>query len=366
MTTMALKAVSRLVGDELHLDDVTLTMESGQLYVLLGQTTAGKTSLLRVMAGLDRPSEGRVVIDGVDVTQQSVRQRNVAMVYQQFVNYPSFTVYDNIASPLKLRGFRWPEIDRRVKETAELLHIEGLLQRLPAELSGGQQQRLAIARALVKEADLLLLDEPLVNLDYKLREELRSELRALFAKRDAIVVYATTEPTEALIMGGNVVVMAEGRALQAGPTLQVYHRPGSVRVATTFSDPAMNMVDVSVRNGQALTKTGFSLPLRGTLTRLPQGRYRLGVRANHLWLERRTDSAIELRGEVDLAEISGSETFVHVRHNNLDWVVQEEGVHPFERGTEITFYLDPEKLYVFGDTGALELAPATTILDDAA
>jgi glycerol transport system ATP-binding protein len=366
VTTMALKAVSRLVGEELHLDDISLTMESGQLYVLLGQTSAGKTSLLRVMAGLDRPTEGRVMIGGVDVTQKSVRQRNVAMVYQQFVNYPSFTVYDNIASPLRLRRFRRAEIDKRVKETAELLHIEGLLNRLPAELSGGQQQRCAIARAVVKEADLLLLDEPLVNLDYKLREELRTELRALFARRDAIVVYATTEPMEALIMGGNVVVMGEGRALQAGPTLEVYHKPGSTRVATTFSDPAMNMVDVTVRDGQARTKTGFAMPLSGPLASLPQGRYRLGVRANHLWLQRRTEADIEITGVVDLAEISGSETFVHLRHNNLDWVVQEEGVHPMERGSEVTFYLDPQKLYVFGDTGALELAPKTTPLDDAA
>jgi len=366
VTTLALKSVSRLVGEELHLDDITLTMESGGLYVLLGQTTAGKTSLLRLMAGLDRPSDGRILLDGVDVTGRGVRQRNVAMVYQQFVNYPSFTVYDNIASPLKLRGFRWPEIDRRVKETAELLHIEGLLNRLPAELSGGQQQRLAIARALVKEADLLLLDEPLVNLDYKLREELRSELRTLFAKRDAIVVYATTEPMEALIMGGSVVVMAEGRVLQAGPTLDVYHRPGSVRVATTFSDPAMNLIEVTVRDGEARTRTGFAMPLRGQLARLEPGRYRLGIRANHLWLERRDEAAIAIAAEVDLAEISGSETFVHLRHNNLDWVVQEAGVHPLARGSAVTFYLDPDKLYVFSDTGALELAPASPALDAAA
>ena len=174
MSSMSLRAVSRLVGDELHLDDVSLTLDAGQLYVLLGQTSAGKTSLMRVMAGLDRPTEGKVMLGGSDVTQLSVRQRNVAMVYQQFVNYPSFTVYDNIASPLRLKGMRRADIDKRVRETAELLHIEKLLDRLPAELSGGQQLRCAIARALVKEAELLLLDEPLVNLDYKLREELRT------------------------------------------------------------------------------------------------------------------------------------------------------------------------------------------------
>ncbi len=366
MTSMVLKAVSRLVGEELHLDDVALTLESGQLYVLLGQTAAGKTSLLRLMAGLDRPTEGRILLGGVDITAKGVRQRNVAMVYQQFVNYPSFSVYDNIASPLRLKGLRRAEVDKRVRETAELLHIEKLLDRLPAELSGGQQQRCAIARALVKEADLLLLDEPLVNLDYKLREELRTELRALFARRDAIVVYATTEPMEALVMGGNVVVMAEGRVLQSGPTLEVYHRPGSVRVATTFSDPAMNMIDVTVRDGQARTTSGFAMPLVGGLARLAPGRYRFGIRASHLYLRPRGEGDVAIEALVDLAEISGSETFVHLRHNNLDWVLQEEGVHPLQRGAAVTFYLDPAKLYAFGDTGALEFAPAAERLSDAA
>ena len=167
-------------------------------------------------------------------------------------------------------------------------------------------------------------------------------------------------------MGGNVVVMGEGRVLQSGPTLEVYQRPGSVRVATTFSDPAINMIDVTVRDGQARTMAGFAMPLAGQLTQLAPGRYRFGIRANHLYLARRNEADVEIKGEIDLAEISGSETFVHLRHNNLDWVIQEEGVHPMPRGAEVTFYLDPAKLYVFGDTGALELAPAAKPLSHAA
>ena len=192
---------------------------------------------MRIMAGLDRPTEGRVLADGVDVTGVPVRQRNVAMVYQQFINYPSMTVFDNIASPL-LRGESG--IAEKVMAMAARLHIDHLVKRHPSELSGGQQQRV-LARALAKNAPLILLDEPLVNLDYKLREELRDELSALFAEGRSTVIYATTEPGEALLLGGYTAVLDEGRLLQYGPTAQVFHRPSSIRVARAFSDPPMNL-----------------------------------------------------------------------------------------------------------------------------
>ena len=157
---------------------------------------------MRLMAGLDTPTVGRILANGVDVTGVSVRRRSVAMVYQQFVNYPSLTVYENIASPLRVAGVSCGEIDSRVGEAARFLRLDQLLQRLPGQLSGGQQQRTAIARALVKRADLVLLDEPLADLDYKLREEMREELPKVFAQSGAILVYATTEPVEALLLGG--------------------------------------------------------------------------------------------------------------------------------------------------------------------
>ena len=254
--TLVLENVSKLVGRETHIDGVDLQLEPGAPVVLLGRTLAGKTTLIRLMAGLDRPTKGRIVVDGHDVTGVSVRKRNVAMVYQQFINYPSFTVYDNIASPLRRAGLAKGEIDRKVREAAAILRIEGLLERLPNELSGGQQQRTALARALVKDADLLLLDEPLMNLDYKLREELRGELQAIFAGRKSIVVYATTEPLEALLIGGTIVVLDEGEALQVGPTLEVYHRPASVRVGEVFSDPPMNLVAGRVEAGEVRLRPG--------------------------------------------------------------------------------------------------------------
>ncbi|MBC7939965.1 MAG: ABC transporter ATP-binding protein, partial [Chitinophagaceae bacterium] len=213
---LTLAQVGKKVGPAVHLHPMSLSPTPGAVTVLLGATQAGKTSLMRIMAGLDVPSSGQVQVDGRNVTGVPVRERNVAMVYQQFINYPSMTVYDNIASPLKLAGQTRADVDRRVRELAAKLHIDVFLDRLPAELSGGQQQRVALARALAKGAPLMLLDEPLVNLDYKLREELRDELTQLFAAGDATVVYATTEPAEALLLGGYTAVMDAGELLQYG------------------------------------------------------------------------------------------------------------------------------------------------------
>jgi glycerol transport system ATP-binding protein len=196
---LELQGVTRKVGAETHLYATSVSLAPGEINVLLGPTLSGKTTLMRLIAGLDKPSEGRVIADGVDVTGVPVRERHLAMVYQQFINYPSMSVFENIASPLRIAGkLNEQQIRERVHAMAERLHISAYLERSPAALSGGQQQRCALARALIKEAGLLLLDEPLVNLDYKLREELRRELSDLFSTGSTTVVYATTEPLEAL------------------------------------------------------------------------------------------------------------------------------------------------------------------------
>ncbi|HNG82347.1 MAG TPA: ABC transporter ATP-binding protein, partial [Burkholderiaceae bacterium] len=306
---LTLSGISQRVGAQTWLYDMSLAPTPGAVTVLLGATQAGKTTLMRLMAGLDVPSSGSVLVDGHDVTGTPVRERNVAMVYQQFINYPSMTVYDNIASPLKLGGRPKAEIDRRVRELAAKLHIDVFLERLPAELSGGQQQRVALARALAKNAPLMLLDEPLVNLDYKLREELREELCALFAAGDATVIYATTEPSEALLLGGYTAVMDAGELLQYGPTAEVFHRPASLRVAKAFSDPPMNLLAAEVAEGGARLSSGeviaVDLPHEASRT------LTLGVRASALRVQPRPGD-VALPGRVELAEISGSDTFVHV------------------------------------------------------
>src|SRR5467141_1637458 len=228
--TVSLENVTRTVDGIPTIRDVSLTLERGTLSVLLGPTLSGKTSIMRLLAGLDKPASGRVLVDGKDVTGVDVRQRSVAMVYQQFINYPSLSVYENIASPLRVQRKPRVEIEKRVQEAAKLLRLEPYLNRTPLQLSGGQQQRTAIARALVKGADLVLLDEPLANLDYKLREELRAELPRIF------------ELSEALLLGGRTICLSEGRALQVGGTSSVYRRPDSLRVAELFSDPPLNTV----------------------------------------------------------------------------------------------------------------------------
>lgn len=359
---LVIENLTKIVANECHIDDISLQLEPGTFNVLLGRTLAGKTTLMRLMAGLDKPTKGRILMNGKDLTGISVRKRDVAMVYQQFINYPSMTVYMNIASPLRLAKVPNVEIDRRVREVAEMLHIDTLLDRLPVELSGGQQQRTAIARALVKDSELLLLDEPLVNLDYKLREDLRTEMRDIFKRRKSIVVYATTEPLEALTLGGNTAVLHEGRLEQFGPTVDVYQHPQSTRIAQAFSDPAMNVVAGKIDQNSLRLGDAKEVPLRHHLSGLQPGDYRFGMRANHLQLDRRSVDDIEFQTTIDLAEISGSETFVHVFHNEDSWTVQQQGIHNYQMGEHAKVYVDSAHLYVFDIDGRLVSSPVSTVL----
>lgn len=355
---LTLQDIHKVVGKETHLAAINLEFASGSRNVILGRTLAGKTTLLRILAGLDKPTKGRILIDGQDVTGVSVRKRSVAMVYQLFINYPSLSVYQNIASPLKTGGASKAEIDRQVREIAEMLRIDDLLERLPSELSGGQQQRTAIARAMVKNADLLLMDEPLVNLDYKLREELRVELQDIFKQRKAIVVYTTTEPTEALMLGGNITVLDEGRVLQTGTTQYAYRHPASVKVAEVFSDPPINFLDGRIQGQSALLGGNIQVALEGDMQKLSDGEYTFGIRSNHLFLSETSQNDAQLQAQVELAEINGSETFIHFNHADTRLVAQENGIHPYRIGSTVTFYVNPNCLFVFDPQGNLVASPS--------
>ncbi|MGB2203072.1 MAG: ABC transporter ATP-binding protein [Pseudooceanicola atlanticus] len=358
---LELKGVRKVVDGQVHIHPTDLRLEQGSMNVLLGPTSSGKTSLMRLMAGLDVPGEGEVWWNGENVTGMRVQDRKVAMVYQQFINYPSMSVYDNIASPMRLMGVSKTEIDARVRETAELMKLTPMLERKPLELSGGQQQRCALARALVKNAGLVLLDEPLANLDYKLREELRVEIPRIFEASGAIFVYATTEPEEALLLGGNTATLWEGRVTQFGPTAQVYRQPVDATTARVFSDPPMNFLQVSKTGSKLMFGEGQSAPAAGKLADLPDGRYTAGFRPNHLEIGQHASEAMQFRTKLVVTELTGSETFVHLDHAGERWVGLIHGVHDLPIGEALTVWLDPRHVYIFGEDGAL-IAPAAYAL----
>ncbi|OAN75599.1 ABC transporter ATP-binding protein [Sulfitobacter sp. EhC04] len=355
------KSVSKVVNGETHIHPTDLTLEAGTMNVLLGPTSSGKTSLMRLMAGLDVPTAGQVFWEGTDVTGMRVQDRKVAMVYQQFINYPSMTVYDNIASPLRLMGKSKAEIDTAVKQAAALMQLEPMLDRKPLELSGGQQQRCALARALVKNAGLVLLDEPLANLDYKLREELRVEIPKIFEESGAVFVYATTEPEEALLLGGNTATMWEGRVTQFGLTPKVYRQPVDATTARVFSDPPMNFLDLT-KKGEALTfGQGQTAPATGPLAELADGSYIAGFRPNHVEIAQPAAGAIMFDTRLSVTELTGSETFVHLDYAGRKWVGLIHGVHDLKLGSALPVYLDPRHIYIFSETGDL-VAPASYAL----
>jgi glycerol transport system ATP-binding protein len=345
--TLELKNVTKSVDGAVHIHETSLTLVEGSFNVLLGTTLAGKTTLMQLMAGLDRPTSGEIWFNGRNVTGVSVQKRNVSMVYQQFINYPHMTVYDNIASPLRVAGKDAKTIDARVQSVAELLRLKPMLGRKPAELSGGQQQRTAIARALVKDSDMILLDEPLANLDYKLREELRDELPRIFADRNCIVVYATTEPAEALLFGGHTATLNEGRVTQFGPTGEVYRRPRDLVSAQVFSDPPLNTAIVAKRGNELVLGPGISWPVNGELGALEDGDYRLGVRAHLVTPFAQSPDAVAVEGRVLVTELSGSESVLHVDLNGTTWISQSHGVHPFEVGSTARLYVDVARGFLF-------------------
>ncbi len=337
-----------------HLDEISCKLERGKFYTVVGPTMSGKTSLLHALVGLSALDSGTITLDGADLATVPVWSRSVAMVYQQFINYPHLSVYENIAFPLRRRRLPQAEIDQRVTAVAETVGLGKLLTRLPGALSGGQQQRVAIARSLVKRSDLLLLDEPLVNLDYKLREQLREEFLNIFAAQgESIVVYTTADPNEALLFDAEVLVMHEGRLLQVGPAQEVYTRPATTAVALIFSDPPMNLMPATLDEGGLKLADGVRVPRAAHLQSLPPGPYILGIHPGDVALD-----ASGIAAEVELAEISGSETFLHVRRGDLRLVAHLSRVHARAEGENVQIALDAQRAFLFTPDGQLAAAPA--------
>ncbi len=303
------------------------TFRPGGMTVVLGPNQSGKTNLCRLVAGLTSNAAGRVLLDGEDLGPQSPAQRPVAMVYQAFVNYPNLTVADNIASPMVAAGIKRAERGPRVRALAAALQIDDLLQRLPAELSGGQQQRLAIARALAKQARVLLLDEPLVNLDFKLREALEVELRELLRDGQTTVIYTSSDPRDAFNLADELLLLSGGEKLQAGPPLQVYEQPDNAAAMHLLSDPGTNLF---ARHGA-----------------------RCGVRPEHLVLEPPEQDCLRFTLQVHAVETSGDETFVHGRvaadAASDDWVVRLTGMTTLGAGQAVDVYARRQDIREFAD-----------------
>jgi len=354
--TLELRNVVKSVGAQTHIHDTSLQLAREGFNILLGTTLAGKTTLMQLMAGLEPPSRGEVWFDGKNVTGVAVQKRNVSMVYQQFINYPNLTVFENIASPLRVQRMPQAEIDKRVNRIAELVQIAPMLRRRPHELSGGQQQRTALARALVKDADLVLLDEPLANLDFKLREELRDELPKLFLSRHSVVVFATTDPMDALLLGGHTATVREGRITQFGPTAAVYHRPADLITAQVFSNPPINTATVRKQGQTIVLSDSVRWPAKAALAPLPDGPYLLGIRPHHISPVAKHRAATPLDGQVQIAELSGSESTIHFLHGSLQWVSQSHGMHAVEVGTTIPLFIDTDHAMYFNGEGRLVAA----------
>jgi len=349
--SLELKNVEKNIGLDTHIYSTDLKLEKNTINILLGPTLSGKTTLMQIMAGLDKPTGGEIWFNDKNVTGMKVQKRNVSMVYQQFINYPNFTVYENIASPLKITGVSSDETKQRVGKVAELLKLSGMLNKKPNELSGGQQQRTALARALVKDSDLILLDEPLANLDFKLREELREELPRLFEDRDCIVVYATTEPSEALLLGGNTATLQEGKVIQYGKTLDVYNQPNSLLSAQVFSDPPMNITKIK-KVGDSLSFLDNSVSWESKI-RIKDGEYKVGIRPHNITAYKEGNNSLEIKGKVLISELSGSESLIHFTKGDLSWVSLSNGVFQKNVGDEMNLYMNADEFIYFDENERL-------------
>jgi len=347
---LELQNISKVVGGKAYIKNTTLTFETGHFNVLLGETGVGKTSLIKLIAGLEPLASGNLILNGVDITKLNTQKRNISLVHQFFINYPHMTVFDNIASPLRVAGIPKSEIQDRVIEAAKTLKLETMLERMPHELSGGQQQRTALARAIAKESKVVLLDEPLANLDYKLREELRELLPELFSNRKTVVIYATSEPVEALLLGGQTVLMDDGNVRQNGTTTEIYRNPTTLLAAKIFSNPPINYAKVQKKASSFFLNNIFwEVPKK--LQGFNDGEYQFAIRPYHVMPMKKENTPVSISGRISVAELSGSESIAHFDFEGNSWISMAHGVHLYSVGEDHIFYLNPEDCFYFDLNG---------------
>jgi multiple sugar transport system ATP-binding protein len=374
MGTIQLSGVGRTFARTAAVRDVTLTIDDGDFLVLLGPSGCGKTTLLRMIAGLLEPTAGRIELDGVDITDAPSKRRDLAMVFQNYALYPHLSVRKNLGFPLRVQRLPKDEIARRVADVADSLEIGHLLDRKPKELSGGQRQRVAVGRALVRAPKAFLMDEPLSNLDAKLRTATRQELTALHRRLGATFVYVTHDQVEAMTMATRIAVLNNGRVEQLGTPEEVYDRPASVFVAGFIGSPAMNLVDASiVSDGTTLSVTAEGLAGDLWPGRTADREVMLGVRPEHLRLTREVPAGpgVAFAATVDLVENLGSEQIVTCTSGSHRLQVRVPREHRLDEGEPITLVAEIAHLHLFDRESGQRLewvpddAPAAEPLDAA-
>ena len=337
------------------LKQINLSVEKEEFIVFVGPSGCGKTTLLRTISGLETPTVGQITLDGRDITYVHPSKRNVAMVFQNYALFPHLSVFENIAFGLRLHGLSKEEIEKRVQRSAALLHLEPLLARKPKQLSGGQRQRVAIGRAIVKQPKLFLFDEPLSNLDAKLRVRMRVELLNLHYETRNTAVYVTHDQVEAMTMADRIVILNDGRVEQVGTPVDLYERPTNKFVAGFIGSPQMNFLELTVEgrheNGLACIAEGLGklvLPIQ-TEAAIEGKKVTLGIRPEHVQLAG-TESSVRLPAVVNIVENLGSENLLHaeIAENQLLVAKIAGGAAP-ERNHRLVLFLPAEHLYLFDE-----------------
>lgn len=360
MVKIVVENVTKKIGRKTVLDNISFEVESGTITSIVGPAGAGKTTLLKIIAGVEYPDSGRILINGEDVTDLPPKDRDVAMVFQTYALYPHMKVFDNIAFPLRVKKLPENEIKQRVREIAELLGITHILDRSIYEISGGEAQRTALARALVRRSRIVLLDEPLTNLDYKIREKMRGELKRI-AKEigGATWIYATPDAREALAIASHSIFLYDGKAVQYGTTESVYSSPKNLTVASYFSYPRLNTFECDLVNMidkyYVRELTGlFRIDVTPIADEFKADRYIVGIRPIDLKLEKTSKNVIGIPAEIKLIESMGSDTVLHLesrltpssKETELD-LLYPGVLTGYEMGQRIMIYFDPKDVLIF-------------------
>jgi multiple sugar transport system ATP-binding protein len=362
MARVTLQNVAKSFGGDRGpwaVQDFSLDIADGELVVFVGPSGCGKSTTLRMLAGLDDVTSGKILIGGKDVTALPPKDRNIAMVFQNYALYPQKTVFENMAFGLRVRGTSQEEIDRRVRGAASNLGLEALLERKPRQLSGGQMQRVALGRALVRDPDVFLLDEPLSNLDAKLRVRTREEIATLHARLGATMIFVTHDQVEAMTLGDRIVIMRDGFIQQAGRPLDLYDRPANAFVATFIGSPEMNLVDGELAreaDGLVMRSGSLTVGLPAKAFSEAERNVTLGIRPEHI--ERaETPSAVEM--VVGLVEQIGAQTYVlgTIHGNKFRAVFARDDA--LKANDRISVVLPQHKLHLFSRESGKTLKQAT-------